>query len=250
MDHIRAWDGYDKGCRITSRDFAAVVKNSDNYYVLVTRDSLANLPYSVEEIYGIHESGKYMQLDRTYNEFYRIYSPERFEDIPPVKSVIVEDSNSGYEFFKTFFAKYDIACKSAGGKSNVFNLVASGTETQMVIADGAAFGSEMQKVKELSDLGNRVVLYLPESFEWLLLLAGLLKDKEIKDILASPEDYIESGDYMDWEQFFTHLLIEKSRGTYLEYVKSVLNKAYLNERETRAVIEKTPIDKIIKKDEE
>lgn len=64
---------------ITSRDFAAAVKNSDNYYVLVTRDSLHNLPYSVEEIYGIHQSGKYTQLDRTYNEFYRIYAPERFE---------------------------------------------------------------------------------------------------------------------------------------------------------------------------
>ena len=97
---------------------------------------------------------------------------------------------------------------------------------------------------------KETVLYLPESFEWLLLLSGLLKDKEIKEILASPENYIDSGDYVDWERYFTHLLIEKSKGTYLEYEKSSLNKAYLNEREMGAVVENTPINKIIRNIEE
>ncbi|MCR4579999.1 MAG: hypothetical protein K5681_06615, partial [Treponema sp.] len=44
---------------ISSKDFASAIKNTDNYYVLVTRESLENLPYSVNEIYGIHTSGKY-----------------------------------------------------------------------------------------------------------------------------------------------------------------------------------------------
>ena len=55
-----------------SEDFAIHVKNSDNYFVIVTRDDLQNLPYSVKEIYGIRESGKYAGLKQVYNEFYQL----------------------------------------------------------------------------------------------------------------------------------------------------------------------------------
>lgn len=61
---------------VKSQEFAAAVKDSDNYFVIVTREDLPNLPYSVDEIYGIHTSGKYHDLKRTYNEMYRIYSTE------------------------------------------------------------------------------------------------------------------------------------------------------------------------------
>ena len=54
-------------------DFARAVRESDNYYVIVSREGLANLHYSVEEIYGIRESGKYASMKRVYNEFYHIY---------------------------------------------------------------------------------------------------------------------------------------------------------------------------------
>lgn len=55
---------------IKSEDFAVRVKESDNYFVIVTRDDLPNLPYSVKEIYGIRESCKYAGLKQVYNEFY------------------------------------------------------------------------------------------------------------------------------------------------------------------------------------
>ncbi len=32
---------------------------------------------------------------------------------------------------------------------------------------------------------------LPESFEWLILQSGLIKEKELQDILESPEEFIE-----------------------------------------------------------
>ena len=44
---------------IRTKEFAEAVKESDNYFVIITRENLYNLPYSVEEIYGIHSSGKY-----------------------------------------------------------------------------------------------------------------------------------------------------------------------------------------------
>ena len=64
---------------LKSHEFAAAVKASDNYFVIITREDLPNLPYSVEEIYGIHTSGKYHDLRRTYNEMYQIYSTETTE---------------------------------------------------------------------------------------------------------------------------------------------------------------------------
>ena len=42
---------------IKTPEFAKAVKNSDNYYVIFSRESLHDLPYSVEEIYEIKASG-------------------------------------------------------------------------------------------------------------------------------------------------------------------------------------------------
>lgn len=33
---------------------------------------------------------------------------------------------------------------------------------------------------------SNIKLYLPESFEWIILSSGLLEDKEIKEILEKP----------------------------------------------------------------
>ena len=58
---------------ITTVDFADTIQKTDNYYVIVTREALPALPYSVEEIYGIRTSGRYGALKQSYHEFYRIY---------------------------------------------------------------------------------------------------------------------------------------------------------------------------------
>ena len=58
---------------VKSETFAVSVKESDNYYVIVSRDDLPNLPYSVNEIYGIRQSSKYAGLKQVYNELYQLY---------------------------------------------------------------------------------------------------------------------------------------------------------------------------------
>ena len=57
---------------VMSDAFADAIQNTDNYYVIVTRESLPALPYSAEEIYGIRTSGKYGTMKQSYHEFYRI----------------------------------------------------------------------------------------------------------------------------------------------------------------------------------
>ena len=53
---------------INTEEFAVSIKQSDNYFVLITRENLYNLPYSVEEIYGMHSSGKYQNTKRIKTE--------------------------------------------------------------------------------------------------------------------------------------------------------------------------------------
>ena len=96
-----------------------------------------------------------------------------------------------------------------------------------MIADGAAFGSEIEKVLEVIGQKKQVALYLPESFEWLILMSDVLNDKEIRTMSENWGTYIESSQYFSWERFFTELLIEKSQDSYLKYNKKKLNKAYL-----------------------
>ena len=47
----------------------------------------------------------------------------------------------------------------------------------LVVADGAAFGCEMEKIMQLIRLGRRIILYLPESFEWLVLKSGIIEER-------------------------------------------------------------------------
>ena len=40
------------------------MRESDNYYVLITREDLHDLPYSIEEIYEIKSSGRYHNFNK------------------------------------------------------------------------------------------------------------------------------------------------------------------------------------------
>lgn len=224
---------------LKSQEFAEAVKASSNYFVIVTREDLPNLPYSVDEIYGIHTSGRYHDLKRTYNELYRIYSAETVltEKYRP-EHIIVEDSNSGYEFFRAVCDENGISCSSAEGKSNFRSVMNKrGNEAILAVADGAAIGSEMNELYQLMCQKPTIKCYLPESFEWLLLKAGIAGGKSVRDILDHPEDFIESREYVSWERFFTALLVDNTKDSYLRYNKSRLNGAYLQGKIKQAVLD-------------
>lgn len=222
---------------IKTDEFSREIQKTDNYYVIATRESLPSLPYSVEEIYGIRESGKYGTLKQRYHEFYHIYGANnQFPAMKP-ELIITEDSNSGYQFFDMVCRERQVTCVSANGKSNVFQRIKTTQENALVIADGAAFGSEIDRVLRLLEVRKNVMLYLPESFEWLILLSGILKDNHVVEILENPSAYIESQTYFSWERYFTSLLAEKTNGTYLAYTKRKLNDAYLNEKVKRAILD-------------
>lgn len=226
---------------ITTDEFSSELKRSDNYYVIVTREGLPNLPYSVEEIYGIKTSGKYGTLQQTYQEFYHIYGEQKSSIPFSPDIIIVEDSNAGYEFFENVAEDKCWETISAGEKSNICKLLKEYDNKKiLIIADGAAFGAEMDRVMKKINLSIGKAIFLPESFEWLILKSDAIRDKAIEEILDNPSDFIESKEYMSWERFFTALLVDKTKDTYLRYSKSKLNDAYKNKKIQERILQEVP----------
>ena len=226
---------------LKTKDFAKRIRNSNNFYVLITRENLPALPYSVEEIYGIHCSGRYMDTRQIYNLFYKIYSETNPGKIL-VKSLITEDSQAGFTFFSQVSKTRGICCESAGGKSNILGilqekLLDKEQKETLVIADGAAFGPEMAHISQLLRGNVNIKLYLPESFEWLLLYADILNKPFIRKKLEEAENYIESEKYFSWERYFTDLLMEETKDSPYPYDKSNLKDFYLQDKVVQKVLE-------------
>lgn len=220
-------------------DLAHEIKNTDNYYVIITRRSLSELPYSINEIYGLKTTDRGLSAGQVYNEQYMLYGKNLTEAGITPDIVITEDSNSGHDFFNKVCSLYDKRCESANGKSKIKNLIGQIDDKKvLIIADGAAFGNEMKDVVLALNNCSNYILYLPESFEWLLLKAGTLRDNKIIEILNSPSDYVDSKKFFSWERYFTDLICkecEKSPGR-ISYSKSKLHNFFM---------QSTNIDKVL-----
>lgn len=162
---------------------------------------------------------------------------DKFSGKQKPEIIVTEDSNSGYEFYSAVCNGNGIACTSAGGKSNLKTILGKmSSESVLVIADGAAIGSEMNELYQLMRTKTTIQCYLPESFEWVVLKSGAIDGKAVQDILNHPEDFIESWKYFSWERYFTALLVEYTQDSYLKYSKSKLNEAYLHEKIVQAIL--------------
>lgn len=234
----------DEGNRfLTSKKFAELVLQSDNYFVLATREKLPMLPYSVNEIYGFRQSGKFHEAKKKYNEIYHLYGEISEQDRIDPTFVITEDSNSGYDFFNELSNQKKIECIPSCGKSNIMKKLQESENvngTRLVIVDGAAFGSEMRDVSEYVNTVGNVVLYAPESFEWILLSSNTIPNANVNvnitAILQRPEDYIESKAYASWERFFTAVLVAQTQNDPVwSYSKKKLSKVYLSSKVMKAV---------------
>lgn len=184
------------------------------------------LPYSINEIYGFRLS-KYSSVKQVYNEAFQLYQGYKAKSEIKPTLIITEDSKTGYQFFSSL----GIKCISANGKSNIIKKLANKqNENVVIIADGAALGPEMDSIMgEIKEHSN-ITLYAPESFEWLLLKAGLFENgNKIKEILENPSDYIESKKFFSWERFFTYYIVGLT--TKLENNNTMIGYKYLSSKD-------------------
>ncbi len=233
---------------VKSKDFAKAVRHSDNYYVIISREKLSELPYSVDEIYGIRTRGKYAGFvgEFTTNEFYHIYG-ERPTSVFKPDAIIAEDSNSGYEFWREVCGKK--RCFSAEGKTQVLGALRKlGVDGQkyLVIVDGAAFGAEMEEVMQYIKYANPAIeIFAPESFEYLILTSALCRRFGVEKQCKETYDYADSAKYFSWERFYTTLLTEVTKDTEMQYGKSRLNLYFISERNQKMILETLPENLLI-----
>ena len=228
---------------VGSHDFAAAIKHSDNYYVIFTRENLYQLPYSVDEIYQIKTSGKFHSFEPFYKQHPGyIYGGNPSEGKSFYQILLTEDSKAGFRLYESYFKGTNIVCESALTKSNIFGLllkkIASDEQNKIfVIADGAAFGSEADRVLKIQEAyPDKVTVCLPECFEWLILKSGLVKGENINALLAAPSNFIESSEFESWEQFFGFFLKSITKDTVFAYDKSSLAQAYKVKENSKKII--------------
>ena len=230
---------------IFSKDFADYVKSSNNYHVLITRQPLHNLPYSIQEIYGIRTSGKYHFPEKIYHEFYAIYKPDyNFSCIKPI--VLVEDKKSGYQFYEKVCGSE--RCISAEGNSKIAANIEQldNDHPALVIADGAAFGAYINNVMAVAKRRGNLQLFFPESFEWLILKSRVININNIDDILEHPENYIDGREFLSWERFFDDLLEKATVNDPIRrYDKSKLSSFYYEGKNKDQILSVFP-EKVMK----
>ena len=237
---------FDEKCDcIMTKEFSKIVENSNCYFVLVTRRSIGTLPYSIQSVFRITEMNRYTNLKRE-NIFYGRYVNSNINlSVQKIDLVIVEDSNSGYEFFSKIFPD---KCISAHGNGNVKNVLLgvenSNCKNVLVIVDGASFGAHIDGIlmicEKLKHQGIIVDILAWESFEYILLKSSFLY-RRYKNSIDGYENNIESSKFFSWEKYFTWLLEELTKGTIAEYSKSSLNKYYLSNRCISSVMEELNI---------
>ena len=88
---------------------------------------------------------------------------------------------------------------------------------------------------------KNLMLYLPESFEWIILKSGVLSSKKLEDILAHPEMYIDSRKYFSWERFFPDYLETLTANDEIrKYKKQKIGKFYLEGKNRKQILQIFP----------
>lgn len=199
-------------------EFAKLLQKTDNYYVIVTREPLPQIPYSIDAIKQIVKNARKPKIEKVYKNV-------SVKDIAafPYDEIVVEDSKAGFLFFAAASGKRSVPCRTSNGKSNLLpELKGSKSRRILVIADAAALGSEIRELMRFKQLSSKVIdFFFPECFEWLVLKSAIFsKNADVKEILSDPIQYIESELFFSWERYFTHLLVEQTKNhPQLKYPK-------------------------------
>ena len=199
------------------------------------------IPYSCTEVVRFKTTNRNDVFFTESVKYINYYS-----EVRDVDTVLVEDSNSGYSMYETVYPEVNI--KAAGGNSNIVPIVertlANTEKTLLVIADGSAFGPYAQELMTyLNSNRSRLIVWFPESFEYLLLVSKIVYRKGTEDILRNPIDHIESSLFDSWEQYFTFLVSDILKGyTGKAYSKSKLSMFLLNDTNLQKFRDTVPVE--------
>lgn len=122
--------------------------------------------------------------------------------------ILTEDSNSGKQMMELLVT---CSVKSGFGKDKIaskLDEILPNYNFIYIIVDGAAFGNCIGLLaSKIIESERQVVIFAPESFEYLLLNIGRFKSLA-GDRLVNTQDYADISEYLTWEKYYTSLLEE------------------------------------------
>lgn len=84
---------------------------------------------------------------------------------------------------------------------------------------------------------NKFAIFLPESFEWIILKSGLVNDPNWNAVTL-PENHVDSSRFFSWERYFTYLLSDVTKELdYQKYSKHELKEFYLHKNSIQIIKE-------------
>lgn len=178
--------------KLTSGDsgetVAELVKDKPVYCIFITREcGKTCLPVDVEACYEIVEE-KF--TSRTIRRNEQLYEWKNDTRVLPTK-MFTEDSKVGYSFFKNTLPNTEVVKLGGTGEITKFDkyvkkYVGEG-DIAYLVADGCAFGFLMPYFMEerrvAEKYGYKIRLFLPASFEYMLLSCGIVPNVSIDRLI-------------------------------------------------------------------
>lgn len=199
---------FDEYCDwILGNNFKSKLLVKDVYFVYISRNRASNISYDYRSLYFVYKdkiSGIVKNMTYIDDVLYNKYN-----SYTNFNSIVTEDEKSGYQFNEIISSKNVI---SAGGKDNIRRY----NNGCLCIVDGSAFGS---CIEECLDEFDTSVLYLINSFEWLLLKSNVIDDVDC--VLNKFNELCYPG-FHSYEDMCTKKFIEYTQNTGIEYSKSKL----------------------------
>lgn len=217
--------------KLTSGDsgetVAELVKDKPVYCIFITREcGKTCLPVDVEACYEIVEE-KF--TSRTIRRNEQLYEWKNDTRVLPTK-MFTEDSKVGYSFFKNTLPNTEVVKLGGTGEITKFGkyvkkYVGEG-DIAYLVADGCAFGFLMPYFMEerrvAEKYGYKIRLFLPASFEYMLLSCGVVPNVSI-DRLINAYSYSRIEKYMSLEKYYEDYLSEVTSGKLSKNSKALEN---------------------------
>lgn len=144
------------------KDAASIFKNSNNYFIIITRKILDYLPVSIDNYLMLENENKLNKAKQIYPRF----KQNIFDGI---YHIVTEDSASGLEFFKEYFP--DIKKSSAHSKSEISEYLKNNFNSLngiLIVYDASAFAFSAKELFEVTK-GYNVSIFDWESYENFVL---------------------------------------------------------------------------------
>lgn len=204
-------------------EFANMVMNSNHYFVIMTRKttSFCQIPYSCHCVYELKEVGSELVNVPSYpNKMYLPYTPFI------ANYYITEDGKSSGFLLEKLVQNGT----RVGANSSVMTIIKEVLKNKtnantITMVDGAAFGAYIENMLKTLEIieNNRVGLFLPESYEWLLLhLSMFKKDNEVQQALSDPYKLSDS-----YERYYENICKKAFAKYNINYTKGSNNSKVL-----------------------